>query len=292
MIKSPMLASKLPSLDKVKYPVLCTPKLDGIRCLIINGEAVSRKFKPIPNKYVRKKLKELPNNLDGELITYTNGVRDNFNVVSSKIMSEDGEPEFNFELFDYVSNDLNKSYQNRIVDLSLLNLPDFCHKLIPIMINNKEALLEYESKCLLEGYEGVMLRTPDSPYKCGRSTAKEGYLLKLKRFEDSEAIIIGFEEQMHNNNEIAYDAFGYVKRSSRKNNLIPTGMLGALKVRDIQTGKEFNIGSGLDEATKKEIWNNRDKYLNKIVKYKHQPSGSDELPRFPVFLGIREEQDM
>ena len=293
MIVSPMLASALPSIDKVKYPVLCTPKLDGIRCLIINGQAVSRKFKPIPNKYIRKKLKGLPDNLDGELITYTNGIRDNFNIVSSKVMSEDGKPEFTYEVFDYVKNNLNKPYIDRMFDLNILAVDiNIINKLIPVKICNKEELLTYEKKCLNEGYEGIMLRTPDSPYKCGRSTPKEAYLLKLKRFEDSEAIIIGFEERMHNANEATKDAFGYIERSSHKDNLIPMGTLGSLRVKDIKTDKEFNIGTGFDDVIRQLIWDNREKYLNQIIKYKHQPSGSDELPRFPVFLGFRDQRDM
>ena len=292
MITSPMLATALPSIDKVKYPVLCTPKLDGIRCLIINGQAVSRKFKPIPNNYIREQLKGLPENLDGELITYTNGIRDNFNIVSSKVMSEDGEPEFTYEVFDYVKTNLTQNYQFRMIMLDILNLPEFCNKLLPIFIYDEQELLDYESKCLNEGYEGIMLRIPEGPYKCGRSTPKEAYLLKMKRFEDSEASIIGFEERMHNANEATKDAFGKTERSSHKDNLVPMGTLGSLRVKDIKTDKEFNIGTGFDDAIRQLIWDNREKYLNQIVKYKHQPSGSDELPRFPVFLGFRDQRDM
>lgn len=292
MIVSPMLASALPSIDKVKYPVLCTPKLDGIRCLIINGQAVSRKFKPIPNNYIREQLKGLPENLDGELITYTNGIRDNFNIVSSKVMSEDGEPEFTYEVFDYVKTNLTQNYQFRMIMLDLLNLPEFCNKLLPIFIYDEQELLDYESKCLNEGYEGIMLRIPEGPYKCGRSTPKEAYLLKMKRFEDSEAIIIGFEERMHNTNEATKDAFGKTERSSHKDNMVPMGTLGSLRVRDIKTGKEFNIGTGFDDATRQWMWDNKEKLMGDIAKYKHQPSGSDELPRFPVFLGLRDKIDM
>jgi len=35
-----------------------------------------------------------------------------------------------------------------------------------------------------------MLRHPQSPYKQGRSTPKEAYLLKVKRFSDGEAVIV------------------------------------------------------------------------------------------------------
>ena len=74
MITKPMLAGKCTDLDKLQYPVLATPKLDGIRCLIIQGEdgrphAVSRKFKPIPNHHIRKWLEgNCPVGFDGELM--------------------------------------------------------------------------------------------------------------------------------------------------------------------------------------------------------------------------------
>lgn len=48
-ITKPMLAASLDSLDSVNFPVYVTPKLDGIRCLKVGGEIVSRSFKPIRN---------------------------------------------------------------------------------------------------------------------------------------------------------------------------------------------------------------------------------------------------
>ena len=56
--------------------------------------------------------------------------------------------------------------------------------------DNNEELIDYEQGAVEDGYEGVMLRDPSAPYKYGRSTVRKGYLLKLKRFEDSEAEVI------------------------------------------------------------------------------------------------------
>ena len=42
-------------------------------------------------------------------------------------------------------------------------------------------LADWEQRYLAQGYEGVMLRHPAGPYKPGRSTAREAWLLKLKR---------------------------------------------------------------------------------------------------------------
>jgi DNA ligase-1 len=143
-----------------------------------------------------------------------------------------------------------------------------------------------------------MLRTPNSPYKQGRSTLKEGWLLKVKRFKDSEAEIIGFEEQMENTNEKTKDELGHSKRSSHKAGMVGKGTLGKFLVREIGStpwfGREFAIGTGegLTNELRQEIWDNRDKHLGKILTYKYQVHGIKELPRLPISKGFRDERDM
>jgi DNA ligase-1 len=290
MITRPLLAGTLEDVSTLKFPVLATPKLDGIRVLKVDGKAVTRKFKPIPNHHIRTLLeKHLPDGVDGEVMT-----PGTFNDIQSKVMSHDGEPEFTLYVFDYVKDDLNKPYKDRIADMvkSVKNKAPFVIVVLkPVMITSPEELLAFENECLEQGYEGVMLRNPDSKYKCGRSTLKEQILLKLKRFLDAEARVVGFEEKMHNDNKQEKDEFGLSKRSSKKGGLQPANTLGALVVEDLTTGVKFGIGSGFDDALKKEIWTHRDKYLNKLVKYKYQSVGQKDAPRFPVFLGFRSELD-
>ena len=152
--------------------------------------------------------------------------------------------------------------------------------------------MAYEEEALQEGYEGVMLRTPESPYKGGRSTLKQGYLVAIKRFEDAEAEIIGYEEKLHNANKLQKDELGYAKRSSSKANLVPMDTLGALVVKDLKTGVIFNIGTGLDAALCRWIWANRKKCLHKIVTYTYQVTGTKDKPRIPSFKGFRDKRDM
>src|SRR5262249_7923983 len=94
----PMLAATLEDVEAVNYPVLVSPKIDGIRCLIHDGQPVTRKLKPIPNHYVRHKLQGLPP-FDGEI---TVGPMDAgmFDRTQSAIMSHDGEPDFTYWVFD------------------------------------------------------------------------------------------------------------------------------------------------------------------------------------------------
>jgi DNA ligase-1 len=287
-ITKPMLACTLEGMDSIVFPVLATPKLDGIRCLIQNGEAVSRNFKPIQNVHIRQQMSGLPEGLDGELILEGK----QFNEVSSAVMSGDGEPDFRYYVFDYVSGELGDTYANRMAALNNLPLPSFCVKLLPKVISDLPTLLAYEEKCIAEKYEGVMIRTPGSPYKCGRSTSREGYLQKIKRFTDDEAVIIDFEEREHNGNEATKDLLGHTQRSSHQENMVKMGTLGALRVKDVKTQIEFKIGTGYDDALRQEIWDNKSKYSKLLVKYKHQASGAKEAPRFPVFIGFRNENDL
>lgn len=289
-IVKPMLAGRCSDITKLKYPVLASPKLDGIRCLIINldgrRQAVSRNFKPIPNHHVRGWLEHhCPVGFDGELMV-TDGT---FQQTSSAIMSRDGTPDFTYKVFDWVPVSTNVPYEKRMDELSCRLWDPHVDLILPQYIGTEASLEYYESKCLTEGYEGVMVRTPNSPYKCGRSTEREGYLLKIKRFEDGEAIVIGVEEKMHNANELVDDPLGRSRRHAFTGGMVPMDTLGALCVRDCKTGVEFKVGTGFDDATRQMLWNARATLNGTIVKYKSQPTGVKDKPRFPVFLGIRSE---
>ena len=286
-----MLAARLDSFEDVKFPVLATPKIDGIRCLVIGDKALTRSLKPIPNLYIRHALEFFSAHLsgcDGEL-TVLNAT---FNEVSSAVRNYRGNPDFYYMVFDRVK-DLNTPYVKRIKYLedSALKFPYFVKPILPIAIFNSQELIEYEEKATKNGYEGVIIRSYNSIYKEGRSTLKEGYMLKIKRFKDSDARIIGFEELMHNENTPRINELGYTKRSSALAGEFPAGMLGALCVEDLHTKQVFKIGSGFTDRDRIEIWDNRPLLLNKIVKYKFQQYGTKDAPRLPVFLGIREDID-
>ena len=290
-ITKPMLASKCECLTSLHFPLLATPKLDGIRCLKIKGRALSRSFKPISNTFTREWIEaNLPDGVDGELLV--NGTT--FSETAGHIGRESGEPDFRFHVFDYVSEGVDVSYTCRMQELA--RLPEYARvqKVLPIEITTLEQLVAYETQCVAEGFEGVMIRTPDSPYKCGRSTEREGFLLKIKRFEDAEAVVFDTYEGLSNHNPAEKDAFGRTKRSSSMENKIGRGELGGFIVRHLATGVEFRLGynhvlGGMDRV---KLWQQRQSLVGKIVKFMHQPSGAKEAPRFPKFIGFREAWDM
>lgn len=286
----PMLAA--PAGELIRLPALLSPKLDGIRCLIIDGVAVGRSLKPLPNKYVQKLFgRQELNGLDGELIVGVPTAKEVFQTTSSGVMSIEGEPEVMFHVFD----DFTESggFQRRLHTAHRrIKKVKCCYPVDHHLIEVADDLNKWEEDYLTMGYEGVMLRSLDGPYKHGRSTAKEAYLLKVKRFEDSEAKIIGFSELMHNANEAKRNELGHLERSSHKSGKVGKQVLGALMVKDLKTGVEFDIGTGFTADQRKLLWATGDNLLGKVVKYKSQPTGVKEKPRFPVFLGFRDAVDM
>lgn len=293
-ITKPMLAGSFKNYkEEVKnlpWPnVYATNKMDGIRCLIIRGKAVSRTFKDIPNRHICKMLSGLPDNLDGELLTT------DFNKTTSAVMSEDGEPDFHYYIFDYVKDSKAKPYLERIEDLKKLKLPSFCIKVIPVQIHNPEELDEYEAKSIEDGFEGACIRRGDSVYKEGRGTLKACDLVKVKRFQDAEAEVVDFIEAMQNQNAKELDNFGRTKRSSAQDGLVGKDTLGAVTVKCLNgefKGVTFNIGTGFNDVDRKEIWNNKKKYLGKVLTFRYQPIGSLNAPRIPSYKGWRSEKDM
>ena len=315
MITRPLLAETVESPEQVKFPVYATPKLDGIRCIKVNGQVLTRKFKPLPNDHIRNILEKiLPDGMDGEIMLRSAlpegktifddiddsefGRRPTFNDIQSAVMKKAGTPDFVFHAFDYVKDDLNKPYKQRVGDMiewyqrnQTIALP-YIDILLPTPVYNTDDLAKLENTFIANGFEGVMIRHPEGKYKCGRSTLKEGILLKIKQFVDSEAVVLDFEERLHNTNEQETNELGLAKRSTKKEGMVGANTLGNFKVRDITTGLEFHIGSGMDDKLRKEVWENREAYRNAIIKYKYQPIGAKELPRFPVFLGFRHADDM
>lgn len=280
-------------LAHLRFPLLCSPKVDGIRWMKPpNEEAKSRSWKDLPNCAFQNFMcnnSGVLDHLDGEVITGDDITAPGlFNKTQSHIMSREGDTPFTLYVFDYWW-DTTKSFsaRTRVAEetVQLANHPRI--KYLPhVWVDNPEQVLQKESEALEAGYEGIMLRDPNRGYKYGRSTLKEQGLIKIKRFKDDEATIIGFEALERNTNEPTRDAFGLQKRSSHKAGKVADNLLGKLLVKSERFG-EFAIGSGFDEATRIEIWVNQPKYLGKKASFKYQPHGTQEKPRSPIFKGIR-----
>ena len=123
---------------------------------------------------------------------------------------------------------------------------------------------------LAEGYEGLMIKPDSEGYKCKRSHA----WLKVKPFIEVTLTVIALEEGTGKN----------------------SGMLGALVVEGEDDGKFFhvNVGSGLSDDNRKDIWAAQDKVIGQLVEVRADAAtiGQDSdtwslrFPRFKTFRGF------
>jgi len=273
---------------------MCSPKYDGIRCTVKSGYTMSRTFKLLPSYQVQEEFKRYEH-CDGELVEGQPNDPGVYNRTQSFVMSEDKPGDIKFFVFDYTHPDaLSLPFHERfkLLDSTLGDpRPENVILVEQVEVDDEESLLAYEERVLALGFEGLILRSPVGIYKQGRATWKEGIIYKLKRFQDDEATIIGFEEAMTNTNEQKRDALGYAERSTSKEGMVPAGTLGKFIVTF--RGQEITVAPGaFDHASRKKIWDDRDNFLGKILKFRHFTHGVKEKPRFPRAIGFRSLLDM
>ncbi len=285
----PMLAAKITKFEALRFPLLASPKLDGVRCLIKEGVALSRTLKPIPNAFIQSKLSNLAEfeGFDGELVVGEATGEGVMQRTTSGVMSFHGSPHFTYFVFDRWNS--TEEFESRYASL---------HAFIPEIIILNQTLCRSlsdvkrcEERALALGYEGLILRSPKTLYKFGRSTEEEQKLLKLKRFQTSEAVVLRVNALEHNDNPAEVSELGLTKRSTAKNGKISLPMLGSVDVRDIETGVEFSIGSGFTEGQRLAWW--QQDLIGRLLTYRHfAVSGVKEKPRFPTFVAFRSEEDL
>jgi DNA ligase 1 len=286
-IHKPMLACSQnvteQNMHELKFPCWVTPKFDGIRCLIHEGQAYSRSLKLIPNcqiqEFARKNRKQMQG-YDGEIVAGT------FHETQSRCMTEFSGPfDFKYHVFDRW--DLPKeNYLHRMQNLHYKGGNDSLRLVIPFLAQSKADVVALFDSCIRQGYEGLIIRQ-DCKYKHGRSTWKEQWMLKMKQFDDEEGIIVDYFEEMENLNEKTTNELGYSKRSSHAANKQGKGTLGALKVQRADGGV-FNLGVGSQtDAQRQLLWDARASLVGQAVTYKFQVQGCKDKPRAPIYKSIR-----
>ena len=142
-------------------------------------------------------------------------------------------------------------------------------KLLPLLYLGKDTnkILELLNEEVAKDHEGIMINICDAKYEFKRTNN----LLKVKLMKSYDLEIVGFEE-------------GTNRLSNN---------LGAILVK-YKDSNIVKVGSGFSDDMRIEIWNNREKYLNKIaeIQYFEETTNQDggQSLRFPVFLDIREDK--
>lgn len=121
------------------------------------------------------------------------------------------------------------------------------------------------------GYEGLMIKPAHLGYDCKRSHA----WLKIKPFIEVTLTVVGVEEGTGKN----------------------AGMLGALVVEGRDDGKNFhlNVGSGLTDDMRKDIWAAQESVIGQLVEIRADAATQSQdaedtwslrFPRFKTFRGF------
>lgn len=276
----PMLCCDVPtSLDPNKLYAISI-KYDGVRGLTHPTLGpVTRNFKPIVNTHIRSLLKELPHWLEFEIVAGT------FQETVSAVMSEAGEPIFKIYLFDLAEH-ANDSYRKRWGSLSTIWLglgkTQRWVRLAETRFAHVGSVKMFYNDALKQGYEGLIIRDLDQPYKYGRGTSK-GQFMRMKPVLSTEGVCKGVVPAMHNTNEQTRDELGRAKRSTAKGGMVKQPWAGAL-VLEHSTFGEFKV-SGFDHATAKSLWDSPP--IGSLVEFEYRGLTAAGKPRHPIYKGLR-----
>ncbi|XP_046549454.1 LOW QUALITY PROTEIN: uncharacterized protein LOC124259371 [Haliotis rubra] len=234
-------------------------KLDGVRAFW-NGRCF---YSRLGNAFIAPEwfTKDLPTDmhLDGELF----GGRGKFQSTVSIVKTPGDErwKKISYHVFDVPSLE-KQPFEKRYEELQGYfdkAKPKYAVLCEQTKCTSKEHVEEELEKAIDLGGEGVMLREPKSKYERRRSPS----LLKMKKFHDAEAVVIGHEKGKGRNQFVC----------------------GALRCR-MECGKEFSVGSGLNDAQRR-----KPPKIGAIITYRFQEYTNSGSPRFPTFVGIRIDAD-
>ena len=304
------------NLAKLSYPLMVLPKIDGVRGLVQEDRLVARSGKSFANElntffYSDPRF----NGFDGEMVVDRVTGSGICNATTSALTTIKGQIQTRFCLFDFVVPGITDGlgYQSRYklmikrVTGLLAEHPELSQWLWPMpsrIIYNERELLLYEMDRIEAGFEGIIIRSIEGPYKHGRSTQNEGYYLRLKRFIDSEIRVTYIIEGKHNTNEQTRTPNGYAERATHAENMVPNGKVGTVcgialaDVRHagktvIKKGDEIELAAGkLTHPQREEFFQDPSLIVGKIAKFQFFPVGIKDKPRFPTFQSFRDPVDM
>ena len=299
-------------LSTLNYPLLASCKLDGIRCIFYKGQILSRSLKQIQNKQLREKFEPIRawtektgNVIDGEIYD----PKMTFQEITSFVMTEDlTDPKtikkngcileipetLNYYAFDFLYGEqTHHSFYERLTALAdvIIEIKSpYIHPVLHKKVNTKEEVEQTFEWALNNNYEGLILRNPNSPYKCGRFTIKEGGAFKIKPFVTFDAKITGVEQstEVNEDAEKKTNELGRSVTSKKKDDRHLIEKASAFWV-DYE-GKPLKVVLAMTDPEKMGVWLNRASLIGKTIEYKGMLVGSKDVPRHPVMIRFREDK--
>ncbi len=236
---------------------LVSEKLDGVRAIWDGSTLRFRSGKEInaPRWFVDG-LPKRP--LDGEL-WIARGKFDRLSGIVRKDVPDDNEWRqvryMIFELPGAPGSFLERAEAMREI-VRQTNIP-WLREIEQFSVVDRNSLQKRMNEVVKAGGEGLMLHRVDAFYQTGRSDT----LLKMKPWEDAEAVVVGHVPGKGKN----------------------SGMLGALRVRTTD-GREFSLGTGFTDAQRREP-----PPIGVTVTYRYHDLTNTGMPRFASFLRVRVE---
>ncbi len=243
-----------PGLDPGAYWV--SEKLDGVRAYWDGQRLYFRSGNPVPAPtWFTRDFPSQP--LDGEL-WMGRGTFERLSGIVRKIGPEDAEwRQVRYMLFELP--EAAGSFTERVTRMRALvdraSIP-WLQAIEQFRVADRPALEARLRETVAAGGEGLMLHRADALYLTGNADT----LFKLKPYLDADATVIG-----------------HIAGKGRH-----AGRLGALLVEGAD-GRHFRIGTGLSDAQR-----DRPPPLGYRVIYRYRGLTAKGLPRFPVFLRVRE----
>ena len=261
-------------LAKWSPPYVVQPKLDGVRCRAVWADELNsyvllsstqHQIVSVPHIVAALNKSGLTTELDGELYCHGMSFEDIYSRTARTVNEHlDGEA-IEFHIFDIVTEG------SQLARMTWLYAHVFEQPLVAVpfkLCSDLDEIMTHYVQILNKGYEGIIVRHIDAPYKRARST----FMMKFKPKKDDWYRVLGYKEEI--------DKHGN-----------PKGRLGAI-ICCGDDGTPFSVGSGLDDNDRQRLWNTKHNLEGGLVhvQYQHITPGRN-VPRFPVFVSvdIREE---
>jgi DNA ligase-1 len=275
----PMLADKLKDPTKIHQPVDVQTKLDGVRALAYWDEGeiklMSRGGKTYLVPHIQKALESfLPLGviLDGEL--YCHGLKCQ-KITSLVKKNKPGSENLVYMVFD-VPHDGHtdkdhwterRKYMEELFTPRPERPDPPCIKMVAtVTVPNGSRIEEIHNLFVFEGYEGAMIRYHDGLYQWGERSKD---LLKYKHFVTSEFKVVGI---------VAGE--GKLEKA------------GVFVCKNDLTEATFNVIFAGTYEERCGFLTNAKKYIGQDLTVRYFDRTQDQLPRFPVGVVFRCEEDM
>lgn len=285
--------NQIVDIKDMKFPLIASFKLDGIRCIFKDGEMLTCSLKYFSNiqiinrfNHFSKLSKERNLILDGELRAKSL----TFNELSGLIRSDDAAiPEdLIFYCFDVVQNEnFGKDFIIRVLDTGVASQFPYGERIEQVLIDDPKDIPEMLKRALDDKCDGLILRNPKGYYKCGRCTVKQAIIYKLKPFRTFDAKIIGIIQatKVREGAEKKINELGRSVTSKKKDDRILIEKAAAFLV--MYEGKKLKVTIAMTDEEKEDIWKNQMNFIGKYVEYKGMLVGAKDLPRHSTTIRMR-----